>query len=64
MSFSKFDPQIKAECLARFQRCKQQLDSRNREGVRRWLDCLPSDERERCRDVLNSLVISRRNKKV
>ncbi|NRB24057.1 hypothetical protein [Shewanella sp.] len=52
----------KEECLARYLRCKQKLDSCNRPMVRNWLERLSADERQLCRVVLNNLVMVRKQK--
>ena len=58
----KADELFKQECFARYERCKQKLDSGNRTMVRNWLDRLSDDERQLCRNVLNTIVKGRQLK--
>jgi hypothetical protein len=54
--------QFTVECLARYQLCKRQLDTLNKQAVRQWLERLPTEQREKCRVTLNNIMATRRKK--
>jgi hypothetical protein len=51
--------QFTVECFERYQLCKKQLDTLNKQAVRQWLERLPEDQREKCRVTLNNIVVMR-----
>ena len=55
--------QFTVECHERYQLCKKQLDTLNKQAVRQWLERLPEAEREKCRVTLNSIVAARKQKR-
>ncbi|WP_351015049.1 hypothetical protein [Shewanella sp. AC91-MNA-CIBAN-0169] len=54
--------QFTVECFERYQLCKKQLDTLNKQAVRQWLERLPIEQREKCRVTLNNIMVMRRRK--
>ena len=54
--------QFTVDCHERYQLCKKQLDTLNKQAVRQWLERLPIEQREKCRVTLNNIVASRKGR--